>query len=519
MSKINKVVIMGGGSAGWLTAARLAAKFQHRREDIKITLVESPDVKTIGVGEGSWPSLRLTLSQIGVSEIDFINACQATLKQGSKFVAWKQGDNTEHYYHPFTNPQGYTELDLPSHWQQQFSHLPFAYAFCPQPAICDLGLAPKQVATPEFAQVANYGYHFDADKLANFLSKHCIKNLGVHYIQDHVQGVKSHENGDIASLIGKQNPTIEGDLFIDCSGMAARLIGKHYGINWHSVRSILPNDSAVALQVPYSSTNSDITSTKIPSSKIASTTIAKAQAHGWIWNIGLQHRKGVGLAYASEHCSQADAEETLLRDLRSEGNIKPESLDPRHIKFEPGYRTQFWQNNCVAIGMSSGFIEPLEASSLAMTELSINMLCDEFPKTTAHMKILAHRFNKRFKYRWERVIDFVKLHYILSERNDSSYWAAQRDPASIPDSLKTLMELWQYQAPSRLDFVENEEVFSSTSYQYILYGMGFNTEIATAPKDLQEKANALFQQNQQAQLRFIQALPENRAFLDAYLTH
>lgn len=510
---INRIVILGGGSAGWLTAARLAAKFKapgalSAEAPVSITLIESPEVGIIGVGEGSWPSLRLTLSEIGVSEKHFMSQCQASFKQGSKFVGWQNGDPSEYYYHPFSTPSGYTEINLQQQWQSQFADTPYAYAFAPQAAVCDAGLAPKQASTPDFAQVANYGYHFDADKLAAFLCQHCVQQLGVVHIRDHIDAVQSHANGDIKALVGKSSGPIAGDFFIDCSGMAARLLTQHYGIPWRSVKHILPTDSAVAAQVPYPE----------PQSPIASTTIATAQDYGWTWEIGLQHRKGMGFAYASEHYDPDQAQTHLLAHLRRNGVANPEDLALRNLRFNPGYREKFWHNNCLAIGMTSGFIEPLEASSLAMTELSINMLCDEFPRSREHMQILAQRFNQRFQYRWQRVIDFIKLHYVLSQRNDTPYWQSQRASSSIPDTLQHLLELWQYQPPSRLDFIENEEVFSSASYQFVLYGMGFTTALnpETTWHPDRPKAAALFQQNQQQQSRYLQGLPSNRELLNSY---
>ncbi|MCC2606709.1 tryptophan halogenase family protein [Planctobacterium marinum] len=505
---LKHIVILGGGSAGWLTAGRLAAQMQQREQQLQISLIESPTLSTIGVGEGSWPSLRHTLRQIGISELTFLVRCQASFKQGSKFIGWRNETATGHYYHPFTNPVGYTEINGYQHWQSSAQAMPFADVFCPQPAVCEAGRAPKQLATPEYAQVVNYGYHFDADKLAELLTEHCTQQLGVNHIRDHIEQVECHPNGDIRALIGQQNGPITADFFIDCSGMASRLIGQHYAIPWQAVTQVLPSDSAIAVQVPYAQNDSPI----------QSTTNASAKPNGWIWDIGLYHRRGVGFAYASGFCDKAQAEHTLLDHLRQQlSEEQVATLTPRHLKFTPGYRKKCWQNNCLAIGMSAGFIEPLEASAIAMVELSINMLCEEFPQTRRHMDILSQRFNKRFDYRWQRVIDFVKLHYVLNKRQDSEFWSWQRQPESIPDSLQTLLALWQFQTPSRLDFIENEEVFTSASYQYVLYGMGAHSQQIKDNNfyQSQPRANTLMQQTQNMKQQLLQGLPENRSLLSA----
>lgn len=505
MHEISNVLILGGGSAGWLTAGRIAAQLQQCQPEVQVRLVESPNLATIGVGEGSWPSLRHTLRQIGISEQQFLVSCQASYKQGSKFIGWRNNQSNDAYYHPFTNPTGYNELNLVQHWQTNKT-ASFADSFCVQPSICEVGLAPKQQTTPDYAHVLNYGYHFDADKLAALLTEHCTQKLGVVHIRDHIEAVETYANGDIKALIGQQSGPLEADLFIDCSGMAARLIEKHYGVKWHSVSEVLPVNSALASQVPYAATDAPI----------QSTTHATAKAKGWVWDIGLYHRRGVGFAYAQEHCSDEEAHDTLYQHLKAQlPEDKLRALTFRKLSFNPGYREKFWHNNCLAIGMCAGFIEPLEASAIAMVELSINMLCEEFPRNREHMELLSKRFNKRFAYRWQRVIDFVKLHYVLSERQDSDFWRHHRLPESIPESLQTLLQLWRYQAPSRLDFIENEEVFPSTSYQYILYGMGFESDIAKDTPYYQSQARAaeLQRQTELTRQKYQQGLPQNRELL------
>jgi tryptophan 7-halogenase len=287
---LEKVVIVGGGSAGWLTAALVAAAHQTSAGPaLKVTLIESPDVAPVGVGEGTWPSMRETLHRIGVFENDFFCACDASFKQGSLFVGWVDGSDDDAYYHPFELPHGYGETNLAASWQRQHGAVPFADLVSVQPHLCRAGKAPKQATTPEFAAVANYGYHLDAAKFGLFLRRHCTEKLGVIHVPDHVVAVHAHDDGDIASVQTKLGGAIEGDLFIDCSGSQALLLGKHYGVPLLPQKHILFNDRACVVQLGYPE----------PTSPIASQTKSTAQEAGWIWDIGLPIRRGIGHVYSS----------------------------------------------------------------------------------------------------------------------------------------------------------------------------------------------------------------------------
>ncbi|MES2126633.1 MAG: tryptophan halogenase family protein [Pseudomonadota bacterium] len=494
-SPIRHIVVVGGGSAGWLSAAVIAA---DHPSTLQVTLVESPDLAPIGVGEGTWPTMRDTLRKIGVSESDFFRECDASFKQGSRFNGWISGAVDDYYFHPFVLPQGYGDTNLAERWQERHADVPFADLVSFQPHLCTHGKAPKQAATPEFASVANYGYHLDAGKFAVFLRKHCLERLGVRHVLDHVVTINSHGNGDIASLQTKEHGALEGDLFIDCTGMQARLLGQHFEVPFISQKHVLFNDSALAVQVPYPHDDSPI----------ASQTTSTAQSAGWIWDIGLPTRRGIGHVYSSAHTSDEEAERDLRRYL-GDADINP----PRKLTFNPGYRQQFWHRNCVAIGLSAGFIEPLEASALALVELSAAMLSDEMPATRTTMDITARRFNETFTYRWERVIDFLKLHYVLSRRNDSQYWRDNRE--TVPERLGELLALWRHRPPSRYDFNRIEEVFPSASYQYILYGMGFRTEAGYTPQQAGSAslADGFFRDAATLTGKMLAALPTNRELI------
>lgn len=499
---VKHIVIVGGGSAGWLAAGVIAAEHcSASTAGLQVTLLESPEIAPIGVGEGTWPTMRDTLQKIGVSEADFLRECDASFKQGSRFNGWVNGLVDDHYFHPFVLPQGYGETDLVSGWLQQHAGVPFADLVSFQPHLCLHGKAPKQPGTPEYAAVANYGYHLDAGKFGQFLRKHCTEKLGVRHVLDHVIRVNAHENGDIASVQTQANGALKGDLFIDCTGMQSLLLGKHYQIPFLSQKHVLFNDTALALQVPYPDENTPI----------ESQTISTAQASGWIWDIGLPTRRGTGYVYSSAHTTDETAQQALHNYVIKTGGPSNGGT-ARKLAFNPGYRSKFWHKNCVAIGLSAGFIEPLEASALALVELSATMLSDEMPATRSAMKLAARRFNDVFTYRWERVIDFLKLHYVLTQRTDSDYWRDNCRLETIPNHLRELLMLWRHQSPSRYDLCRIDEVFPSASYQYVLYGMGFRPEQRATVRraDNTAVANRYFQETTALTRKMLAALPSNR---------
>ncbi|WP_440906663.1 tryptophan halogenase family protein (plasmid) [Catenovulum sp. SX2] len=476
---ISSVIIVGGGNAGWITAAILANKLKNKCAGrVSISLIESPNIKTIGVGEGTWPSMRRTLKSIGVSETEFIKSCNATFKQGAKFVGWVSGAKNDAYYHPLMlagEDEQFNTLHAWNH-QAQPQQSAFSKAFCVQDYICELGLAPKSITTPEYASVSNYAYHLDAGLFTDFIKKHCVEKLGVKQLTDDVIEVKASVENTISAVVTKENGLVSGDLFIDCTGFKRLLINKHYQIPFKSCKTILSADSAIACQVDYANQEQ----------AIASTTISTAQSAGWIWDIGLQNRRGVGYVFASDYISDSDAQAQLASYINNTaGNANYCTF--KTIKFEPGHLSKFWHKNCVAIGLSAGFLEPLEASALLLIEMSANTLSEHFPANQSAMQLVADKFNQTFLYRWQRIIDFLKLHYLLNQRHEP-FWQDIKQAQSIPQSLQNQLELWRYQYPCVHDFEQAIEVFPLDSYLYILYGMGFKTgypfKVSKQQKDL-----------------------------------
>ena len=501
-SVIERVVIVGGGTAGWLSACVLASSRRAIAGMLEVVLIEAPDIPTIGVGEGTWPTMRATLAGIGIGEAEFLSACDGSFKQGSRFDGWVDGSQGDRYYHPFTAPPAAPIGELLAAWHAGARDTPFAAAMTAQAHICELDLAPRQGTMPDYQGAANYAYHLDAGKFAALLAVHAAQRLGVRHIPDHVVGVAGDGKGGIASLATRENGEIAGDLFIDCSGHAALLIGGHLGVAWIDRGDTLFNDRALAAQVPVE-----------PDSAIASQTVSTAHRAGWLWDIGLPGRRGIGCVYASRFMDD-DAAEAILRAYIADALPGAPDVPVRRLAFPTGHRARFWEGNCIAVGLSAGFIEPLEASAIVMIELSLRALTENFPASRDAMPIHAARFNELFSYRWDRIVEFLKLHYVLSRRQDP-YWLAQRAEASIPERLAEMLRLWRDQPPSAWDFPRVDEIFPAESHQYILYGMGY-----PVPAHLHdgERAAALLAETRRRARNLAAALPANRDYLGAMRT-
>ncbi len=499
---VGHVIIVGGGTAGWLTAAMIAAHHSsHKSEGLMVTLVESSEIPTIGVGEGTWPTMKNTLQKIGIDEKSFFECCHSTFKQGGKFINWRTGEG-DAYYHPFTVPLAYERLDLAP-------YIPDLAYFAPetnfQHHICEAGLGPRSLTDPDFQGPCNYAYHLDAGEFAELLKRHATQQLGVTHIVDTVSDVVVSGNGYIDSIVLDQQGELRGDLFVDCTGFSSRLLGQALGVPFKSMDNHLFNDRAIAIQAPYPKENSPI----------PSHTLAVAQSAGWIWDIGLTHRRGTGYVFSSQYISEEDAEATLRQYLGAQNA----DLDSRTIKFSSGHRERWWQANCVAVGMSAGFVEPLEATAIMLVELSARFISENLPSDRATMAIMEKRFNQAMAYRWQRIVDFLKLHYMLNQRPEP-YWQAHRDSATVPDSLKEDLAVWASRGPQTTDFDSALELFPAASYQYVLYGMGFLPDFSKQPwlYDQERLAQQIFSRNQQITKQLLGSLPEHRDLIDRWLS-
>lgn len=501
-TSIKNITIVGGGTAGWLSAAVIAA--HHKSSDpsaLKVTLIESSDIPTVGVGEGTWPTMKNTIREIGLKESEVFRRCHAAFKQGGKFVNWvhSEGDS---YYHPFTFPLGYGRIDLAPYVENIEN---YAEESNFQHHICEAGLAPRTLNDDEYQGQANYAYHLDAGAFADMLREHCKQNLGVTHIVDTVKGVNVSEDQNIDSIALEQNGVVTADMFVDCTGFSSLLLGKALDVPFKSAEDILFNDTALALHVPY---ESEI-------SPIASHTIATAQKAGWIWDIGLTTRRGVGHVYSSEFISDDEAESILMDYVGPIGK----DLTARKISFQSGHRETFWKNNCVAVGLSAGFVEPLEATALMLIEISARFIAENIPADKALLPITEKRFNNQMHYRWKRILDFLKLHYMLTKRTEP-YWKKHVDKSTIPESLLEDLAVWGYRGPINSDFDAAIELFPAASYQYVLYGMGFKPDFSRQSYlyKHKEQAEKIIGRNQQLTQQMLQTLPPHREYIDRWLS-
>lgn len=506
MKSFHRILIVGGGTAGWLTAAFLARTLGAGVPGgVHITLVESPDIGIIGVGEGTFPSIRGTLAAIGLDEARFVRECQATFKQGIRFDHWVRPHGEpgmDHYFHPFSHPsqrQGGPEL-LP-YWLRGLARegVPFAQAATMQKQVADAARGPKRFGDGDFAGPMNYAYHFDAGCFARLLAEHG-RSLGVQHVLDTVERVALDQEGAIAAVHTRGHGALTADLYIDCTGFRAALIGQALGSPLKPLDDVLFVDRALAIQVPYPA----------PDTFIPSYTISTAHEAGWTWDIGLQQRRGVGYVYSSRHTSDERAEQVLRQYI----GPAAADLQARALKLKVGYRETQWIKNCVAVGLSGGFLEPLEASGIGMIETAAYLIGFLFP-FNGETAPVADTFNHLMRERYARVAHFIKLHYCLTQRSDSQFWIDNADPGSIPAALQAKLAMWRARPPHRLDFVSDLEMYPTTSWQYVLYGMEFGTHLHASATDPARHAEAAreFKAIADMSARAVADLPDHRALV------
>jgi tryptophan 7-halogenase len=454
------IVIVGGGTAGWLTAAFLQNQLPHTvGRPVDITVIEAEDIPTVGVGEATIPSIRQTLAACGIEEHIFLKTCGATFKQGIEFINWRSdpsqgGDNS--YFHPFGDQIMVSGKDATWQWLQLPHDRRAAYAdqFSVQAEIARAGQAPKGFSDAPYDGALAYAYHLDAGKLAKFL-KDLSKERGVCHKVQKVLEVQ-RQGDDIAAIHMDDGTRIEADIFVDCTGFAARLINSDKQNGFNSLSDILFVDRAVVTRVENESLADVIGYTK-----------STAQSAGWIWDIALQDRRGVGHVYSSRYIDDAAAKAELAAYVGQPA----ETLETRQLNMRIGYHDQQWRGNCVAIGLSSGFLEPLESTGIYLIEMANWAMLEFVPRYLGGAQPQA-RYNEILHNHYTNIADFLKMHYCLSQRRDTPFWRDNCDPATIPQSLQDNLATWRAAVPSVYDFNSTTQCFSATNYRFVLYGMG-----------------------------------------------
>ncbi|CAL4869775.1 Flavin-dependent tryptophan halogenase PrnA (plasmid) [Asticcacaulis sp. MM231] len=498
---IKAITIVGGGTAGWVTANYLARMLSSDRPGgVQLTVIEAPEIGPIGVGEGTFPSILKTLSRIGLDERLLFTEAGATFKQGVRFENWARGDDSYyHLFHPVSRPGG---MDLLPYWLLgEGGGLPWASAANPQARVIEGMRGPKQPGQPDYAGTLAYAYHIDAVAFAGILARHAVK-MGVKHITDKVVAVHLDADGAINRLATEKNGDQRADLYIDCTGFRAQLIGDALNIPFVSRRNELFVDRAVAIQQPYDN----------PAGDIPSCTKARAEKAGWIWDIGLRHRRGVGYVYSSDHGSEDDA----IKTLKAYMGPGVEDIEPRRLAFETGYRKTQWHKNCVAIGLSAGFVEPLEATGIGLAESAGLLLAAVLP-WAGPLDVAARQFNDKMTRRFENIFDFIKLHYCLSQRRDSDFWIDNCRAESLSDALKDRLERWRYRMPDFIDVDYGHDTFVETNWRQVLYGMRFPTDLS-ARRDAYryfDAARAAFREVERHADKALRFLPSHRDLVEA----
>jgi tryptophan halogenase len=457
--KIKRIAIVGAGTAGWLAANHLGHELSSDSE-IEITVIESKDVPTIGVGEGTVPYIIKGLKRFGISEAEFLIKCDATFKQGIKFVNWldtkKHGKN--HYYHSFDSPYpgGYNLMPyfLSKNDKRSFDDIGI------QARISEMGLAPKLKSSGEYEGELAYAYHFNAAKFANLLAENAKKRFNIKHQHATIHSTRKDINGNITHLIVDEDEEIAFDFYIDCSGFSSILIDKALGVPFKSLTKELFVDTALVQQAPLK-----------PSEDINPYTTATAHKAGWIWDIPLTNRRGTGFVYSSQYMNETEAL-SLYADYLG---VDKKDISPRKIPMVIGHRQEFWSKNCVPLGLAQGFLEPLEATSMLLSDFSAELLARNFPRHLSDIETISPYFNKVIGYTWQRTVDFIKLHYFLSDRQDSPFWLANYNEDDLSEELSDRLNKFKLRPPLQSDFFSRFDLFDEKNFLYVLYGMNFET--------------------------------------------
>lgn len=458
--KIKRIAIVGGGNAGWLSANHLGLELS-RDPEIEITLIESKDIPVIGVGEGTVPLIRNSLQSFGISEVDILMQCDATFKTAIKFANWMRpetGGKNNFYYHTFDAPYpgGY---DVTYYWlgnktETYYSTLSAAYY------VAEQNRCPKRTDSPPYKGLVNYAYHFDAAKFTSLLADNAKRRFGIRHIYETIKHVMQHDDGSVKGFIYESGGSEEFDFYIDCSGFSSLLFGKTLKVPFVDKSQQILTDTALALQV----------STE-PAEELFPYTKAVAHGAGWVWDIPLTTRRGTGIVYSSRHMNDDQA-------LAMFSQYHSKSLENAHVRKIPmkaGYREKFWEKNCVTLGLAQGFVEPLEATSLFVTDFCAGMIAKKMPVNKAEIPLYAKPCNEIAQLIWERIFDFIQLHYCISDRRDTQFWRDVTEGVELSALLKERLELWKYSIPQRTDFASTFDFFHTESYLSVLYGMNYPT--------------------------------------------
>jgi len=458
---IRKILIVGGGTAGWFSAAFLSSLL--RRTDgqaCEISLIEASDIPTVGVGEATIPPITQFFSRLGMPEARFMQACQATFKLGIRYAGWTDAGADGYFYHPFFIGGTSRLLDFSNLWLWKKlngeSVSPYAQACHVATRFAEQLRAPKTRQSADYQGTLSYAYHLDAGLLADFL-KQRFRNE-IRHIVDKVTEVVHTDDGSVSHLMTAEHGALHADLFVDCSGFQSLLVDKSLHEPFLSFGDCLLNDRALAAQVPYPA-----------QSRRPPYTTARAMSSGWSWDIPLFHRRGVGYVYSSGFISDDDAEAEFRRHLGSAAD----GVELRRIRMRVGRHQRLWVKNCVGIGLAGGFIEPLESTGLDLIQKGLTTLLHCFPDRSFDAG-LADLYNETMANYYDQIRDFIALHFCVTTRTDTPYWRACASDLRLSDELEHMLSVWR-EASGKIYLTRAGalgEYFGPLSYYCILIGMG-----------------------------------------------
>jgi len=516
--KPTKVVIVGGGTSGWMTASYVKRALQN----VDVTVLESADIRTIGVGEATFSTLKLFFDFLGLSEHDWMPACNGTYKMGIKFVDWTKKKG--HFYHPFQRYDAAHGFTAAEWWLKLLRDKePFDSACFVVPALCEALRSPRYLDGTVFDEKVQdffdmsrpkvnsviahhmvqypYGYHFDAKLVADFLKQYSV-DRGVKQIIDEVADVCLDDQGYISHLQTKRGDRIAADLFVDCTGFRGLLINGALEEPFTTFNDSLPNDRAVAFQPPWD----------VEAHGIRPYTTATALSAGWAWTIPLYHRNGMGYVYCSEYITPEEAE----KELRRHAGPASDACVANHIQMRVGRNRNSWVKNCVAIGLSSGFVEPLESTGIFFIQHGIEELVNHFPAGSRAEDGQRLSYNKTINECIDGVREFLTVHYAATDRDDTQYW---RDTKRLvlPASLAERMRIWRSRLPGMRNIFQSFHGFEAYSYSCMLLGLNYLPEESLAVLDRFDPRDAqlMFQRIRERADHLVRTLPSQYD----YLTH
>jgi tryptophan halogenase len=510
---LKNVLVVGGGTSGWMTAAYLVRAFG---ETVRITLVESPSIPKIGVGEATVPNLQgVFFDFLGIPEDEWMREVNGAFKTAVKFVNWRKREpgatGDDHFYHPFGILPYVDGVHLPQYWY----HLtggrgePFDYACFPQVPLMDAAMSPKYL---DGRSATAHAWHFDAHLVADFLMRWATER-GVVRVVDEVRNVELGEQGEIASVETTGGRRMEADLFVDCTGFRGLLINKALGEPFIDMSDHLLCDSAVASPVIHDDEKYGI----------ESCTSSIAMKNGWTWKIPMLGRFGTGYVYSSKFETQDGA----ALDFCALWGLDPEKTELNKIRFRTGRNRRAWVKNCVSIGLSSCFLEPLESTGIYFITAAIYQLAKHFP-TLPMDPGLADSFNREVEFMFDDCRDFVQSHYFNSSRDDSAFWVANKHDLVLSDSIREKVALYKAGLPVNPPFTsegdyygrfDNEfhQFWTNGSYYCVYAGMNFlpdspQPRIAYRPGAVAE-AKRVFAAIKAEQKKLLAELPTNYEYL------